>query len=67
MWYWWVILVYGEHTRKVFSPQGFRTQDEARLNLEARTMQSVPDIPTFRHGEYIADDGLDFRAEGFPR
>lgn len=66
MWYWWVVIV-GETTRKVFSPQGFSTEDTARLNLEARTMQSVPDIPSFARGDYIADYGLDFRVEGYPR
>ena len=66
MWYWWVLLTNGNESRKVFS-QGFSTEDTARLNLEARTMQSVPDLPSFVRGDYIADYGLDFRAEGYPR
>lgn len=67
MWYWWVLLVRGEKSRKVFSTQGFPSEQQATQNLEARTMQSVPDIRGFQKGDYIADTGLDFRARGFPK
>ena len=67
MWYWWVLVVRSEKSYKVFSSQGFGSEQQATQNLEARTMQSVPDIQGFRKGDYIADMGLDFRAEGFPK
>ena len=67
MWYWWVLIVRSEKTYKVFSPQGFPSEQIATQNLEARTMQSIPDIKGFKKGDYIADMGFDFRAEGFPK
>jgi len=67
MWYWWVLIVRSGKTYKVFSSQGFPSEQQATQNLEARTMQSVPDIQGFRKGDYIADMGLDMRIEGFPK
>lgn len=67
MWYWWVLVVRSGKSYKVFSSQGFATEQQATQNLEARTMQSVPDIRGFQKGDYIADMGLDMRIEGFPR
>lgn len=67
MWYWWVLLTNNGKSRKVFSTQGFGSEQQATQNLEARTMQSVPDIQGFQKGDYIADMGLDFRVGGFPK
>lgn len=67
MWYWWILIeAKGKH-RMEYSRQGFATEDQARLNLEARTMRDVPNIKGFSREDFIADCGVMFYKEGFPR
>lgn len=60
-WYWVVVIDRNGREFEVMSAIGWYCEENARLNLEARLNQAVPDIPGWRDGDFIVSFSMVLR------